>query len=121
MSGKSRANVFEIANIASIKTAGIEEFPNISEELASHKSSASVSAHQINNISGLDYALSNKAAVNHTHTIANVTGLQGVLDSKANKSLTTQVITVVTGVDFANQTVTTAEINVVDGIIIEIN
>ena len=121
MSDKSRANVFEIANIAAIKTAGIKEFPNISEELASHKSSANVSAHQINNVFGLQSALNGKANMVHTHSISDVSGLQSALDSKADKSSVTQVITVITNVDFVNQTVDTANINIVDGIIVEIN
>ena len=37
-------------------------------------------------ISGLDNALSNKAASSHTHSIADVTGLQGALDAKATTS-----------------------------------
>ena len=37
-------------------------------------------------ISGLDTALSNKAASSHTHSIADVTGLQGALDAKATTS-----------------------------------
>ena len=38
------------------------------------------------NITGLDTALSGKAASSHTHSIADVTGLQTALDSKATTS-----------------------------------
>ena len=119
--GKSRANVFEIANRAIIKDTEIEDLPDIVEELSSHKASSNTDAHQIGNISGLQGALDGKASTVHTHNISDVSGLQNVLDSKADNSLVTQVITVITDVDFVNQTVDTANINIVDGIIVEIN
>lgn len=38
--------------------------------------------HETADVTGLDAALSSKAATSHTHTIANVTGLQDALDGK---------------------------------------
>ena len=111
-------SVFEAANIATIKKLNLA---GIAEELSSHKSASKVNAHQIGNISGLEDALSNKAYSNHTHNISDVSGLQSALNSKADKGSVTQVITVVTNVNFANQTVSTANINIVDGIIVKIN
>ena len=118
-SRKSGANVLEIANRAAANktTDGIARVAN---NLANHQSGLNNNAHQINNISGLQTALNSKANVTHTHTVSDVTGLQGLLDSKAD-GIVTQTLTVVTEVDFVNQTVVTANINIVDGIIVEIN
>lgn len=56
----------------------------------------------------------------HTHEITDVVGLDVELANKADKSAVTQDIVVVTGVDFVAQTITTATVKVVDGIITEI-
>ena len=56
----------------------------------------------------------------HTHDISDVSGLVLALDSKADKSSFSGSLVVVTSVDFVTSTVTTAEINVVDGIITQI-
>lgn len=56
----------------------------------------------------------------HTHEMTDVIGLDVELVNKADKSAVTQDIVVVTGVDFVAQTVTTATVKVVDGIITEI-
>lgn len=56
----------------------------------------------------------------HTHEMTDVVGLDVELANKADKSAVTQDIVVVTGVDFVAQTVTTATVKVVDGIITEI-
>lgn len=114
-------SVFEAANIATIKALNTTDIPNIAEELSSHKSSASINAHQISNISGLVDALSNKAPSSHTHTISNVSGLQSALDGKQNTiSGYSGNLIVITSVDFVNQTVDTANINIVNGIITQI-
>lgn len=56
----------------------------------------------------------------HTHEMTDVVGLDTELANKADKSVVTQDIVVVTGVDFVAQTITTATVKVVDGIITEI-
>ena len=56
----------------------------------------------------------------HTHAITDVVGLDVELANKADKSVVTQDIVVVTGVDFVAQTIITATVKVVDGIIVEI-
>ena len=58
----------------------------------------------------------------HTHVISDVSGLQAALNGKQDAtSGYTGNISVVTGVNFANQTSETAQINVSNGIIISIN
>ena len=122
MAGKSRANVFEIASRALIASTEVADLPDIALELKDHESSASTNAHQISNISGLDYALSNKAAVSHTHTIINISGLQSALDGKQNIiSGHNGSLTIVTSINFANSTFETAQLNIVNGIITKIN
>ena len=99
MAGRnSGANVFELANRNAVNN-NINDTTGVTDSLADHQSGSNNDAHQINNI----------------------TGLQSMLYSKADKSSVQQVITVITGVNFANQTVTTANINIVDGIITGIN
>ena len=121
MIGKSNsAHVLEISNRVAVNntTDGIARVAN---NLANHQNAGNLNAHQIANVFGLQSALNGKANTVHTHNISDVSGLQSLLDSKAGKSSATQVITVITNVDFANQTVDTANINIVDGIITEIN
>lgn len=121
MIGKSNsAHVLEISNRVAVNSTA-DGITGVANNLANHQSSANLNAHQITNVFGLQSALNGKANTAHTHSVSDVSGLQSLLDSKADKSLVTQVITVITDVDFVNQTVTTANINVVDGIIIEIN
>lgn len=121
MIGKSNsAHVLEISNRVAVNNT-TDGIAGVANNLANHQSGLNNNAHQISNISGLQTALNSKANITHTHTASDVTGLQSLLDSKADKSLVTQVITVITDVDFVNQTVVTANINIVDGIIVEIN
>ena len=117
---KSGANVLEISNRVAVNNT-TDGIAGVADNLANHQSKLNNNAHQINNISGLQTALNSKANVTHTHTVSDVTGLQGLLDSKADKGIVTQTLTVVTEVDFVNKTVVTANINIVDGIIAEIN
>lgn len=56
----------------------------------------------------------------HTHDISDINGLVLALDGKADKSSFSGSLVVVTSVDFTTSTATTAEINVVDGIITQI-
>lgn len=138
----NNAHVFEIANrVATNNTT--DGIAGVANNLANHQSGLNNNAHQIANVfglqsaldskantvhthnisdvSGLQAALGSKANVTHTHTVSDVTGLQSLLDSKADKGAVAQTLTVVTEVDFVNQTVVTANINIVDGIIVEIN
>lgn len=121
------ASVLEVANRAATNnsatgiTAIASSVSTVSNNLTSHKSSGSTTAHSIGNIAGLETALNGKTSLGHTHLIADVTGLQGILDDKQNKfSGYTGVLTVVTAVNFAGSTVTTAVINIDNGIITSI-
>ena len=117
---KYRSNVFELANRMAINN-DINDTTGVADSLADHQSGSNSNAHQINNISGLQGVLDGKSNAAHSHTASDITGLQSMLYSKADKSSVQQVITVITGVNFANQTVTTANINIVDGTITGIN
>ena len=58
----------------------------------------------------------------HTHTVSNVSGLETALNGKQDIiSGYTGNVSVVVGVDFTAETVTTVEIKIVNGIITEIN
>lgn len=70
---------------------------------------------------GNDSRLSNdRNPLAHTHELADIANLDVQLANKADKSTVTQDIIIVTGVDFVAQTITTATVKVVDGIITEI-
>ena len=115
------AHVIEIANRVSTNntTDGIAVVAN---NLADHQSEQNTSAHEISNISGLQTALNGKADSVHAHSIADVTGLQTALNGKQDViSGYTGNVSVVVGVDFTAQTITTVEIKIVNGIITEIN
>ena len=88
--------------MAKSNSPGVFEIANrgVANDLASHQSETNTSAHQISNISGLQTALNGKQDV--------FSGYTGIID-------------IVVGVDFANQTSETAQINVSNGIIISIN
>lgn len=120
MAKLGNAHVLEIANrVNTNNTADV--ITGVANNLANHQSGLNNNAHQINNVNGLQAALDNKASTTHSHAVSDVTGLQGVLDSKADKGTVTQTLTVITEVDFINQTVVTANINIVDGIIVQID
>ena len=92
----NRLGVFEIANRVAIKNTTDE----VVEGLAGHQSEKNTSAHEISNISGLQTALNGKQDV--------ISGYTGN-------------VSVVVGIDFTAQAVTTVEIKIVNGIITEIN
>lgn len=93
------AHVIEIANrVATNNTA--DEIAGVTNNLANHQSGLNTNAHQISNISGLQAALNGKQDV--------ISGYTGN-------------VSVVVGVDFTAETVTTVEIKIVNGIITEIN
>ena len=92
----NRLGVFEIANRVVINNTTNE----VVEGLAGHQSEKNTSAHEVSNISGLQAALNGKQDV--------ISGYTGN-------------VSVVVGVDFTAETVTTVEIKIVNGIITEIN
>ena len=93
------AHVIEIANrVATNNTA--DGTAGVANNLANHQSGLNTNAHQIGNISGLQAALNGKQDV--------ISGYTGN-------------VSVVVGVDFTAQTITTVEIKIVNGIITEIN
>ena len=115
-----KTGVMEIANRASLNT-NTGSLDGLINRIGHHESSSNANAHQISNISGLQTELNNKAQLSHSHNVSDINSLQSMLDAKANKSSVTQLLTVITGIDFANQTVNFSNINIVDGIIVEIN
>ena len=93
------AHVIEIANrVATNNTADV--IAGVANNLANHQSELNTNAHQISNISGLQTALNGKQDI--------INGYTGN-------------VSVVVGVDFTAQAVTTVEIKIVNGIITEIN
>ena len=93
------AHVIEIANrVATNNTA--DGISGVANNSADHQSGLNINAHQISNISGLQTALNGKQDV--------ISGYTGN-------------VSVVVGVDFTAETVTTVEIKIVNGIITEIN
>ena len=92
----NRLGVFEIANRVVINNTTNE----VVEGLAGHQSEENTSAHEVSNISGLQAALNGKQDV--------ISGYTGN-------------VSVVVGVDFTAETITTVEIKIVNGIITEIN
>ena len=118
---KYGANVFEIANRATLEAIGAATIPDITAELLAHESGSSTNAHQISNINGLQGVLDGKSNTTHTHNISNVTGLQTALDGKQSV-LTgfTGSFSVVTHVDFPGGTVTTKTITVSNGVIVSV-
>ena len=98
MARKNSPSVFEISNRATISTSS-DGSSTVANELSNHLNMSTTNAHQIINISGL----------------------QAVLDGKQNiASGYTGNISVVTGVDFMAQTVTSKTVNVSNGIITSI-
>ena len=99
MARKNSPSVFEISNRATISTSS-NSSSTVANELSNHLNMSTTNAHQIINISGL----------------------QTVLDGKQDiASGYTGNVSVVVGVDFTAQDVTTVEIKIVNGIITEIN
>ena len=93
------AHVIEIANrVATNNTA--DGISGVANNLANHQSGLNTNAHQISNISGLQTALNGKQDI--------INGYTGN-------------VSVVVGVDFTAETITTVEIKIVNGIITEIN
>ena len=94
-----KTGVMEIANRASLNT-NTGSLEGLTNRVSNHESSSNANAHQISNISGLQALLNSKQD--------KITGYSGNL-------------TIVTSIDFANSTFETAQLNIVNGIITEIN
>ena len=99
MANIGNAHVFEIANRAAANST-VDKIAKVADNLANHQSGTNTNAHQISNISGLQTALNGKQDV--------ISGYTGN-------------VSVVVGVDFTAETITTVEIKIVNGIITEIN
>ena len=85
-----------VANIAALHNVTEDIVLQIQSSIDGHKSSSNTSA----------------------HTIDNIVGLQSALDSKQDDiSGYTGSLTVVTGVNFAGQSITSKTINITNGII----
>ena len=151
MAGKSKINVFEIASRVVINNttnevveglAGHQSEQNTSAHEISNISGLQAILNQKENMfskntafnknfgttsgtvcQGNDSRLSDaRAPTAHTHTVSDVTGLQIALNGKQDViSGYTGNVSVVVGVDFTAQAVTTVEIKIVNGIITEIN
>ena len=93
------AHVIEIANRVATNNT-IDGIAVVANNLANHQSELNTNAHQISNISGLQTALNGKQ-----DAISGYTGN----------------VSVVVGVNFTAETVTTVEIKIINGIITEIN
>ena len=94
-----KTGFMEIANRASLNsnTCSLDGLTN---RISNHESNTNINAHQISNVSGLQSALDGKQNI--------ISGHSGTL-------------TIVTSVDFGNSTFETAQLNIVNGIITEIN
>ena len=103
-----KAHVLEISNRASVQKLTLTDVAGITNSLDNHYSGLNTNAHQIGNIAGLQTALNSKADDSDLALKADVfTGFTGVLN-------------VVTFVDFPGEAVTTAEITIKNGIIINV-
>lgn len=103
-----KAHVLEISNRASVQKLSLTDVAGITNSLDNHYSGLNTNAHQIGNIAGLQTALNSKADDSDLALKADVfTGFTGVLN-------------VVTFVDFPGKAVTTAEITIKNGIIVNV-
>lgn len=115
------AHVIELANRATVQKLDGETISAITARQDNHESGLNTNAHGVSNIAGLQSTLDGKSDVGHGHSIADVTWLQAALDGKADLFTGySGSITVVKTVDFAAQSVTTATINISNGIIVSI-
>ena len=94
-----KTGFMEIANRASLNT-NTGSLDGLTNRISNHESSTNLNAHQISNVFGLQSALDGKQNI--------ISGHSGTL-------------TIVTSVDFGNSTFETAQLNIVNGIITEIN
>ena len=99
MAKSNSPGVFEIASRV-VSNSSTVRISAVADDLSNHQNAVTTDAHQISNISGLQAALNGKQNI--------ISGYTGN-------------VSVVVGVDFTAQDVTTVEIKIVNGIITEIN
>ena len=137
----SSLSVLEISNRASVTKIANETLSGITLRLDNHESGANANSHTITNITGLATALTGKVNTSQVLTnvpagalftdtvytkpanepISYITGLDTALNSKAAVFTGyTGSVTVVTGVDFVAQTVTTKVVTYSNGIVTSI-
>lgn len=99
-------SVLETSNRAKIQIINKDTLAAVAADVANHKSSTKTNAHLISNINGLSELLGN------------------ITDELATKGSSftgyTGSVQVIKGVNFTNSTVTTATINISNGIIVSI-
>ena len=117
---EKNTSAHEVSNISGLQAALNEKENMFSKNTAFNRNFGTTSGTVCQ---GNDSRLSDaRTPTAHTHTISNVSGLQTALDSKQNIiNGYTGTINIIVSVDFANQTFQTAQINVSNGIITEIN
>lgn len=107
-----RAHVIEMANRATVQKLAGESLSGLTARLDNHESGINHSAHIIANIAGLQTELDDKASIDDVNT---------ALDTKADVFTGyTGTLSVVKTVNFGAQTVTTATLNITNGIIVSI-
>lgn len=94
-----KTGFMEIANRASLNS-NTGSLDGLTNRVSNHESSTNLNAHEISNVAGLQSALNGKQNI--------ISGHSGTL-------------TIVTSVDFVNSTFETAQLNIVNGIITQIN
>ena len=117
---EKNTSAHEVSNISGLQAALNEKEYMFSKNTAFNKNFGTTSGTVCQ---GNDSRLSDaRTPTAHTHTVSDVSGLQTALNGKQDIiSGYTGNISVVVGVDFANQTSETAQINVSNGIITSIN
>lgn len=114
----SVSHTHAISSITGLQSALDSKEPLITKKTAFNKDFGSTAGTVCE---GNDSRLSDsREPLAHTHEMTDVVELDVELANKADKSAVTQDIIIVTGVDFVAQTITTATVKVVDGIITEI-
>ena len=117
---EKNTSAHEVSNISGLQAALNEKEYMFSKNTAFNKNFGTTSGTVCQ---GNDSRLSDeRTPTAHTHTVSDVTGLQTALNDKQDIiSGYTGNVSVVVGVDFTAQAVTTVEIKIVNGIITEIN
>ena len=106
-----KAHVLEMANRATIQKLSNESVSGLTIRLDNHESGLNANAHGISNIAGL------------TTVLTDMTGWINDLEANKQDVFTgySGSITVVTGVNFSAQTVTTKTVTIVNGVVTSIS
>lgn len=117
---EKNTSAHEVSNISGLQAALNEKEYMFSKNTAFNKNFGTTSGTVCQ---GDDSRLSDaRTPTAHAHTVSDVSGLQTALNGKQDViSGYTGNVSVVVGVDFTAQAVTTVEIKIVNGIITEIN